>query len=60
MISQLLGLPSRTAASPGKWPELLNAVRRAVKAVLRFDLDVKLVSYGTPSNAILQIAKDFA
>ena len=35
------------------------AMRRALKMALGFDLDVRLVSYGTPSRAILQIAEDF-
>jgi hypothetical protein len=35
------------------------AVRRALQMMLGFDLDVRLVSYGTPSRAILQMAEDF-
>jgi len=35
------------------------AMRRALKTSLGFDLEVKLVSYGTPSRAILQMAEDF-
>jgi hypothetical protein len=35
------------------------AIRRALKMSLGFDLDVKLVSYGTPSRAILRMAEDF-
>ena len=34
------------------------AMRRALKMALGFDLDVKLVSYGTPSRAILQMAEE--
>ena len=34
------------------------AMRRALQMMLGFDLDVKLVSYGTPSEAILQMAAD--
>ena len=37
-----------------------SAVRRALNIVSGFDLDVRLVSYRTPSSEILQIAKDFA
>jgi hypothetical protein len=35
------------------------AMRRALKMMTGFKLDVRLVSYGTPSRAILQIAQDF-
>ena len=36
------------------------AMRRALEMMSGFALDVKLVSYGTPSRAILQMARDFA
>ena len=36
------------------------AIRRALKMMSGFGLDVRLVSYGTPSREILRIAKDFA
>ncbi len=36
------------------------AIRRALEMMLGFTLDVRLVSYGTPSRAILQMARDFA
>ena len=35
------------------------AMRRALEMMSGFELDVRLVSYGTPSQAILKIAKDF-
>ena len=35
------------------------AMRRALEMMLEFDLDVRLVSYGTPSRPILQMAKEF-
>jgi hypothetical protein len=35
------------------------AMRRALEMMLDIDLDVRLVSYGTPSQALLQMAKDF-
>ena len=35
------------------------AIRRALTKTSGFGLDVRLVSYGTPSGAILQLAKDF-
>jgi hypothetical protein len=36
------------------------AMRRALEMMSRFALEVRLVSYGTPSQAILQMARDFA
>jgi molybdopterin biosynthesis enzyme MoaB len=35
------------------------AMRRALEMMSGFALDVRLVSYGTPSKAILQMAEDF-
>jgi hypothetical protein len=35
------------------------AMRRALEMMWGFDLDVRLVSYGTPSRAILQMAEHF-
>jgi hypothetical protein len=35
------------------------ATRRALEMMSRFALDVRLVSYGPPSRAILQMARDF-
>jgi hypothetical protein len=35
------------------------AIRRALKMIVGFNLDVKLVSYGTPSKTISSIAEDF-
>ncbi|APW47989.1 hypothetical protein [Rhodoferax antarcticus] len=35
------------------------AMRRALEMARGYDLDVKLVSYGTPSREIVQMAKDF-
>jgi hypothetical protein len=35
------------------------AMRRALEMTSDIDLDVRLVSYGTPSQALLQMAKDF-
>jgi hypothetical protein len=35
------------------------AMRRALQMMLEFDLNVKLVSYGRASQAILQMAEDF-
>ena len=36
-----------------------TAMRRALEMMSGFDLDVRLVSYGTPSRAILQMAEHF-
>jgi hypothetical protein len=36
-----------------------GAMRRALEMMSGFDLDVRLVSYGAPSPAILKMAKDF-
>jgi hypothetical protein len=35
------------------------AIRRALKMMSGFGLDVRLVSYGTPSREILKMVKDF-
>jgi hypothetical protein len=35
------------------------AMRRALKIVANYDLDVRLVSYGKPTTAILRIAEEF-
>jgi hypothetical protein len=44
----------------GNEAEWINAaIRRALTMVSDFGLDVRLVSYGTPSREILQMAKDF-
>jgi hypothetical protein len=36
-----------------------TAMRRSLELMLESDLDVRLVSYGTPSRAIVQVAEDF-
>jgi hypothetical protein len=38
---------------------ILGAIRRAIRLMAGFSLDVRLVSYGEPSRAIQQMAKDF-
>lgn len=35
-----------------------GAIRRALGLVTKFDLDVRLVSYGTPSKEIVAIAEE--
>ena len=44
------------SAIPGGW--INAAIRRALGLMKTFDLDVKLVSYGTPSNEILAISEE--
>ena len=39
---------------------ILGAMRRALAAVSRFDLDVKVVSYRAPSPALLDLLKSFS
>jgi hypothetical protein len=41
----------------GSW--ISAAMRRSLKLMTTFDLDVRLVSYGPPSNEILTIAEEF-
>jgi hypothetical protein len=36
------------------------AIRRAIRNAVEWDLDVKLVSYGPPSSAMLQLVGEFA
>ena len=43
--------------NPASWIDA--AVRRALQLVATFDLDVRLVSYGAPSQEILAIAEEF-
>ena len=44
--------------NPHGW--IQAAIRRALRLTAKFDLDVRLVSHGAPSNEIMAIAKDFA
>jgi hypothetical protein len=39
-------------------PWIYLAIRRALKIVSAFDLDVSLVSYSRPSQALVQLAQD--
>lgn len=43
--------------NPSSW--IRAAIRRALKSMTAFDLDVRLVSYGTPSTELLAIAEEF-
>ena len=36
-----------------------SAMRRAIGLVTDFDLDIRLVSYGTPSKKLLAMAEEF-
>lgn len=38
---------------------IYSAVRRAIGVVACFDLDIRIVSYEAPTEALLQVAKDF-
>jgi protein-tyrosine phosphatase len=38
---------------------IISAIRRALETVSSFDLDVKIVSYGTPSAAVTELAEGF-
>jgi hypothetical protein len=43
--------------NPGNW--IHGAMRRALNLMIDYDLDVRLVSYGTPSKEIVAIAEQF-
>ena len=36
-----------------------SAMRRALRIIADFDLDVRIVSYGSPSQSLLRVARDF-
>jgi hypothetical protein len=38
---------------------ILSAMRRGLQMTLSYDLDVRIVSYGGPSPAVLGVAEDF-
>ena len=38
---------------------ILSALRRGLELVAQLDIDVRIVSYGAPSPAVLGVAKDF-
>ena len=40
-----------------KW--IYAALRRSFKSMNKFDLDVRLVSYGRPTEQIISLAKEF-
>jgi hypothetical protein len=42
----------------GNW--IYAAIRRALKLMTAYDLDIRFVSYGTPSNEIVAIAEEFS
>jgi hypothetical protein len=43
--------------NPSDW--IYATMRRALILLTTFDLDVKLVSYGTPSKKLLAVAEEF-
>ena len=53
----LTSLGGGAFGNPDIW--ILDAIRRALKMASALDLDVLLVSYGTPPQAMIQIARDF-
>jgi hypothetical protein len=58
--SNVVLLTELGAGAFGNRPDWIHAaMRRALEMMSGFELDVRLVSYGTPSQAILKIAKDF-
>jgi len=56
-IVLLTGLGGGAFGNDSNW--IHAAMRRALNAAKGFDIDVKLVSYGSPSKAQLQMVKDF-
>jgi hypothetical protein len=53
----LTSLGGGAFGNPDSW--IFAAIRRALQMVSALDLDVRLVSYGTPSQTMIQIAQDF-
>jgi hypothetical protein len=56
-IVLLTSLGGGAFGNPEHW--VLAAVRRALGIVSSYDLEVRLVSYGTPSKTMIELAKDF-
>jgi len=60
-ISNVVLLTQLGGGAFGNSDDWINAAtRRSLEKMREFDLDVKLVSYGTPSRTITQLAEDFA
>jgi hypothetical protein len=58
--SNVVRLTERSGGAFGNHPDWIHAtMRRALKMMSDFALDVRLVSYGAPSRTILQMAEDF-
>jgi hypothetical protein len=53
----LTSLGGGAFGNPDSW--IFAAIRRTLQVVSAIDLDVRLVSYGTPPEAMIQIARDF-
>jgi hypothetical protein len=53
----LTSLGGGAFGNPDSW--IFAAIRRALQMVSALALDVRLVSYGTPPQAMIQIAQDF-
>src|SRR5262249_12301483 len=59
-VSNIVLLTQLGGGAFGNEPDWINsAMRRALKMVSGFDLDVRLVSYGSPPRALVQLAKTF-
>ena len=56
-IVLLTSLGGGAFGNPEPW--VLAAVQRALRIGSSLDLEVRLVSYGTPSKAMIELAKDF-
>jgi hypothetical protein len=56
-IVLLTSLGGGAFGNPEHW--VLAAARRALRLVSSYGLEVRLVSYGTPSKAMIELAKDF-
>ena len=56
-IVLLTSLGGGAFGNEGSW--IHGAMRRAIEMMSEMDLKVKLVSYGAPSQALLQMAQDF-
>ena len=58
--SNLVLLTQLGGGAFGNQDDWINtAMRRSLELMVESDLDVRLVSYGAPSRAIVQIAEDF-
>jgi hypothetical protein len=60
-VSNIVLLTSLGGGAFGNDDDWINgAIKRALKMVSRFELDVRLVSYGTPTRGFVQIVRDYS